>query len=145
MYESLTRYLNALETEDRLGEIIVDRVHKGITDDLIQMPFVDYGKTVTIIEQAIYDFEKSHPEFGLTCYSKILESNGLKWEMHSMIEADVEKLDGETIMALLMGAVRAERFCDEALLEFCESGTLIRWLQRLEQIDESFSKRTEQE
>lgn len=144
MYENLTRYLSALETEDRFGEFIVDRVHKGTTDDPIQMPFVDYGKTVRKIEQAIYDFEKSHPEYELTCYSKILVSNGLKWEMHSMIEADVEKLDGKAVMALLMGAVRAERFCDGALLEFCESGTLTRWLQRLEQIDESFSKRTEQ-
>lgn len=144
MYESLIRYLSALETEERFGEIIVDRVHKGTTDDPIQMPFVDYGKTVTIIEQAIYDFGESHPEFELTRYSEILESNGLKWEMRSMIEADVEKLDGKAVMALLMGAVRAERFCDGALLDFCESSALTLWLLRLAQIDESFSKRTEQ-
>ena len=50
--------------------------------------------------------------------------------------ADVSALDGKTVMALLVGAVRAERFCDGALLGFLETGCIGRWLQRLRQIDE---------
>ena len=50
--------------------------------------------------------------------------------------ADVSALDGKTVMALLVGAVRAERFCDGALLGFLESGCIGRWLRRLRQIDE---------
>lgn len=39
-------------------------------------------------------------------------------------------------MALLLGAVRAERFCDGALLGFFEDGSIRRWLVRLREIDE---------
>ena len=38
-------------------------------------------------------------------------------------------------MALLMGAVRAERFCDGALKEFVENGSITKWLERLKEID----------
>ena len=36
----------------------------------------------------------------------------------AMSGADVSELDGQAVMALLLGAVRAERFCDGALLGF---------------------------
>ena len=52
-----------------------------------------------------------------------------------MESADVSALDGQTVMALLVGAVRAERFCDGALLGFLESGCVERWLRRLREID----------
>ena len=39
-------------------------------------------------------------------------------------------------MALIIGAVRAERFCDGALLDFLDTGCILKWLQRLEEIDE---------
>ena len=54
-----------------------------------------------------------------------------------MSTADVSSLDGQTIMALIMGVVRAERFCDGELLEFFKDGSIEKWLQRLQQIDES--------
>lgn len=38
---------------------------------------------------------------------------------------------GQQVMALLMGAVRAERFCDGALKEFVENGSITKWLERL--------------
>ncbi|WP_081844068.1 DUF6508 domain-containing protein [[Clostridium] aminophilum] len=59
-------------------------------------------------------------------YGAILESNGLEWDIRSMQEADVSNLDAQAILALLLGAVRAERFCDGALLEFLESGAILR-------------------
>ena len=37
---------------------------------------------------------------------------------------------------LLWGAVRAERFCDGALLDFFESGSVLKWLEWLKTIDE---------
>lgn len=42
-------------------------------------------------------------------------------------------------MALLLGAVRAERFCDGALLDFFEDGSVKRWLLRLREIDDKGS------
>lgn len=49
--------------------------------------------------------------------------------------ADTSKLDGQTVMALLVASLRADRFCEGALLGFFESGTIRRWLIRLREID----------
>lgn len=136
MFESLTRYLSDLDKAEGYGDWIVDRESKGTMDDPIQMPYVDYGRVVVDVEQAIYSFVDEHPEFELTRYSDILERNGLKWDGRVMSEADVSKLDGQAVMALLLGAVRAERFCDGALLGFFEDGSVGRWLSRLKVIDE---------
>jgi hypothetical protein len=52
-----------------------------------------------------------------------------------MQKADVSVLDGKCIMALLLGAVRSERFCDGALLSFFKSGAIAKWLLRLKELD----------
>ena len=97
-------------------------------DDPIHMPYVNCGTTVMDIEQAIYAFVDEHPEYELNRYSDILERNGLKWDGRIMTEADVSELNGQAVMALLLGAVRAERFRDGALLSFFEDGCAKRWL-----------------
>lgn len=38
-------------------------------------------------------------------------------------------------MALITGAVRAERFCDGALLGFFKDGSIRKWLERLKELD----------
>jgi 3-oxoacyl-[acyl-carrier-protein] synthase III len=40
--------------------------------------------------------------------------------------ADVANMDAKTVIALLIGAVRAERFCDGALLSFLKDGSITR-------------------
>lgn len=136
MFESLTKHLPAIEKAEGFGNWVVDRESKGTMDDPIQMPYVSYGMTVTDVEQAIYAFVDEHPEYELTRYSDILERYGLKWDGRVMSEADVSELDEQAVMALLLGAVRAERFCDGALLGFFEDGSVKRWLLRLKEIDD---------
>lgn len=135
MFESLTKHLPAIENAEGFGSWVVDRESKGTMDDPITMPYVNYGPTVADIEQAIYDFVDEHPEYELTHYHDILERNGLEWDSQAMSGADVSELDGQAVMALLLGAVRAERFCDGALLGFFEDGSMRRWLLRLKGID----------
>ena len=135
MFESLTKHLPAIENAEGLGSWVVDRESKGTMDDPIKMPYVTYGLTVADVEQAIYDFVDEHPEYELTHYHDILERNGLEWGGQAMSGADVSELDGQAVMALLLGAVRAERFCDGALLGFFEDGSIRRWLLRLKEID----------
>ena len=135
MYEGLTRFLPLFDSMDEYGEVIVDKEHKGTVDDPIQWPFVAYSSIILELEQAIYAFHEAHYDYELTRYAEILEKNGLKWDMRSMTDADADKLDGQAVMALLMGAIRAERFCDGALLDFCESGAITRWLRRLDELD----------
>lgn len=133
MYESLTRLIPGLIEE--YGTLIVDNESKGTMDDPIRMPFVDYSPAVIELEKAVYAFKAEHPDFELTKYEEILSSNGLEWSRRSMSEADVSDADGKFVMALLMGAIRAERFSEGTLIGFCEDGSVMRWLKRLQQID----------
>ena len=57
----------------------------------------------------------------------------------TMREVDTSALDGKCITALLMGAIRADRFSEGALLHFFEAGTITKWLNRLKEIDEKKS------
>ena len=57
-----------------------------------------------------------------------------RW-VKSMSEADVSRLDGKCVMAMIVGAVRAERFCDGALLGFFKDGSIRKWLERLRELN----------
>lgn len=139
MFESLTKHLSAIENAERFGNWVADRESKGTMDDPIKMPYVNYGTTVADVEQAIYDFVDEHPEYELTRYRDILERNGLEWGSQAMSGTNVSELDGQAVMAFLLGAVRAERFCDGALLGFFEDRSVKRWLLRLREIDDKGS------
>ena len=119
MYEKLTAYIPRLQS-DEFGKWFIDTKNDG---------------TIRGLVGEIYDFMDNHPEFGLNRYQDILKENGLEWSTDSMSTADVSGLDGKAVMALLLGADRAERFCDGALLRFCKNGSILRWLTRLQEID----------
>ena len=135
MYESLTQLIPKL-TEGEYAAWIEDNKSKGTMDDPIHMPFVDYSPAVIKLIKAVYAFKDEHPDFELTKYEEILSSNGLEWSRRSMSEADVSDADGKLVMALLMGAIRADRFSEGSLLGFCEDGSVLRWLKRLQEIDD---------
>ena len=135
MYESLTRLIPKLG-EEEYGTLIVDNESKGTMDDPIRMPFVDYSPAVIELMKAVYAFKDEHPDFELTKYEEILNSNGLEWSRQSMSEADVSNADGRLVMALLLGAIRADRFSEGTLLGFLEEGSVLRWLKRLKEIDD---------
>jgi hypothetical protein len=97
---------------------------------------VDYSPAVTELMKAVYAFKAEHPDFELTKYEEILNSNGLEWSQRSMSEADVSNADGRLVMALLLGAIRADRFSEGTLLGFLEEGSVLRWLKRLKEIDD---------
>ena len=113
----------------------LDKKNDGTMEHPIQIPFVGYNSLVGEFETELYQFSNNHPEYKLTSYGTILEKNGLMWGSKEMCEAVVNKLDAQCVLALLMGAVRAERFCDGALLEFFKNGCILKWLKRLEDID----------
>ena len=134
MYEGLTDILRELP-QGEYGSWIIDHENDGSPEHPIQMPFVSYSGLVRKFMDAVYTFEKNHPEYGLNRYRDILEQNGIKWGSVSMDAVDVSGKDGICVMALLLGAVRAERFCDGALLGFFQKGSIQRWLERLKEID----------
>ncbi len=116
---------------DEYGEWVIDKKHKGTIDDPIQFPFPSYSDVVHELIRQVYSFEEENPDFELTNYRRLLSERGLEWGSKALEQADVSSIDAQGIMVMLMGIVRAERFCDGAILAACESGAILRWLQRL--------------
>ena len=138
MYESLTCFIKRLDGSS-YGEWAKDLDGDGSPEHPYQMPFVVYDRTVYELMKAIQAFVGEYREMGLTRYSEILKMSGIEWGARSMSEADVSQLDGRTVVALLVGAMRADRFCDGAFLGFCEDGSIRKWLMRLKEIDAGHS------
>ena len=132
-FAELTKYLPLLEN-DNIGSWIIDRENDGTPEHPIQIPFVNYSEMVHRFIDDVYAFSDNNKDFELNRYGEILERNGLEWGSKSMSEADVSSLDAQCVMALIMGAVRAERFCDGALLGFFKDGSIRRWLERLKEV-----------
>ena len=135
-YSALTKYINLLKN-DNAGEWICDKENDGSSERPIQLPFVNYSIVVQKLEDDIYKFAKESDEIVPSKYADILNANGIEWNYYSMMNADASVLDAQCILALLIASLRAERFCDGALLGFIESGAVTRWLKRLQELDEA--------
>ena len=133
-FDSLTKYLSRL-SDDCFGTWIVDQENDGTMEHPIQMPFVNYSELVHNFIDDVMRIVDQWPEMELTHYGRILNDNGIEWGSKSMSEADVSKVDVTCVLALLVGAIRAERFCDGALLGFFKDGSIRKWLERLQEID----------
>lgn len=134
MYQPLTDYLPEIEREG-FGNWIIDKYNDGTPENPIQMPYIEYSQIIRRFIHDVYSFQENHPEYGLNRYSDILKENNLEWGKESMQKADVSTLGGKCIMALLVAAVRADRFCEGALLSFFRNGDITKWLLRLKEID----------
>ncbi|MBR4444546.1 MAG: hypothetical protein IKS37_01440 [Solobacterium sp.] len=135
MYEKLTEYLPKFEGLE-YGRWIYDHENDGTLEHPIRMPFVNYHSAVTDFMEAVYKFVNEHPELNLTEYQEILNVRGISWGIESMKNADASSLDGQTVMALILGAIRADRFSEGTLLVFFKDGFISQWLFRLKEIDE---------
>lgn len=144
VYKALTDYLANIE-QDSCGEWVIDRKSKGTAEDPIQMPYVSYSRMVQCFIHDAYQFMDDHTEYELTHYSDILRANGIEWGKQSMQEVDVSTRDGRCVMALIIGALRADKFATGALFSIFESGAIERWLLRLKEIDENMKDRIESE
>ena len=134
MYESLTKYLLEFPGDEK-GMWVIDKENDGTPEHPIQMPHVNYSMLVRNFTDDVYSFVDKHQEMGLRNYAEILKENGIEWGMDSMSTAVVENLDAKCVLAMILGAVRAERFCDGALLGFFENGSMARWIERLKKLD----------
>lgn len=135
-YSVLTKYINLLKN-DIVCEWSCDKENDGSSERPMHLPFVIYSITVDKLTDDIYKFAKESDEIVLSKYADILNANGIKWGYDSMMKADASELDAQCILALLIASLRAERFCDGALLEFIKNGAVIRWLKRLQELDEA--------
>jgi len=134
MYEALTNLIGKLDAACP-GKWMHEEGHAGTREDPIPMPWIKYDESVHELINKIYRFVDEHEELNLRHYEDVLAKKGIKWDLTSMKAAPVSELDGTTIMALLVGIVRAERFCDGIILEVVEDGTVVKWLRRLKELD----------
>ena len=70
-------------------------------------------------------------------YRDILKKNGISYNFHSMSRADVSRFDAEPVLALILGAFRAERFNQGIIIQFLKNNSIYKWLNRLKEIDEN--------
>jgi ADP-ribosylglycohydrolase len=82
-----------------------------------------------------YQFNESHPQYQMNNYHETFAQHGLTWDADSMRRADVSQLAAKVVLALLMGAVRADRINEGALRGFFRDGSIRKWLTRLKDID----------
>ena len=75
-----------------------------------------------------------HPEFRQ--YYFFLEKARIEWNFESMSKANEKILFSKTVVALLVGAMRADRFCWGAFHDFVECGCIERWLLKLKAVDD---------
>lgn len=135
-YSVLTKHINLLEN-DNACKWSCDKENDGSPKRPMHLPFVVYSITVDKLTDDIYKFAKESNEIVPSKYAEILQANGIEWGYDSMMKADASELDAQCILALLIASLRAERFCDGALLEFIKNGAVIRWLKRLQELDEA--------
>ena len=55
--------------------------------------------------------------------------------MESMAKTEVDNLDAKCVVALIYGAIRADRFGEGTLLAFLKDGFITKWLERLKTLD----------
>lgn len=134
-FNVLTKYIGKISKTASYGNWVIDGENDGTPEHPIHLPFVNFHKLVNAFVSELYQLSGIHPEYQLTNYNSILESNGLKWDAEVMRKANADKLDAKCILALIMGAIRAEHFCDGALLKFFQDGNMLKWLKRLKDID----------
>lgn len=133
-FDILTKYIPIIRL-DSISKRTVDIVNNGASAEPIQMPFVGYTEMVHNFIDDVYAFEERNKAMELTRYRDILKDNGLDWELEAMENADVLTLNAQAILALIMGAVRAERFSEGTLLDLFKSGRILKWLERLDDIE----------
>ena len=134
-FEKLTKYIPLLD-QTEIGNWVIDTENDGTIEHPIQFPFVAYSSLVSNFIDDVSGFVEDNPELHLNRYPDILEESGLEWSTQSMSGAIAEDLDAKVVCALIVGAVRAERFCDGALLKFFTNGSMMKWLHRLQEIEE---------
>ena len=140
-FKKLTDYIPKLEKIE-YGKVFPEKqTGDGSLERPFQMPYMVYADVVCELEEDVYRFERGNPQYGLARYHSIFEEQGIEWSEESMEKFDVTQAEAKVVLALILGAFRAERFCGGALKSFLEKGCVQKWLKRLEEIDDETIKR----
>ncbi|MFD1420727.1 DUF6508 domain-containing protein [Lactiplantibacillus songbeiensis] len=132
-YGELTNYISILETDD-LGRWVPVQ-GKGTMTESTQLPFVTYSEAVHQFIKDFYLFEEAKA-FYLHQYNQLLDSQGIKVNSEFLTAERIETFDDETVMAVIMGIIRNDRFAEGMLRHFLKNGVIGLLLKRLAALDE---------
>ena len=138
---TLTKYIGRFTGSDPYGYWVTDEKGDGSPENPFHFPWVNYRLPVDSFIVEANQFAFNHPEF--KSYIDVLERHGIKWDHDDMCRAKIDELDEECLVALIVGSVRAEKFCDSAFLRFLEEGCVQKWLKKLRDSDRSRLKKRE--
>lgn len=113
--------------------------HGGIEDkqpenNTFQMPFVVYTEIAHRLIFEIQEFVDQNPDYELRSYGKVLKERNIEFSQEAFNKVDLDNLDAQGVMAMLVGLMRAERFCEGTFLKNLQSGFIVKCIQRLEMI-----------
>ena len=136
MFESLTRYLEILKDRD-YGEFIpCEKDENGV----YVLRGFQYSKNVNMLEQDIYSFAEKHPKFNHTKYFKILEENNIDLQDPSLFKNKIQNLDPKIVFVVLFSLIRAEHFCEGAIMSSLKEGKIQECLKALMDFDNVHSQ-----
>ena len=129
-FESLTRFIEGMEATDSFGVWVDDERTDTSRENPPHVSFVRYGPIADSFHRCFYEFVEDHPEYQLNNYLALLDRFGIR----SIENAEPEMLDAQGVLTLLFTAIRGERFCDGFYYARLEDGSVLKWLNRLEEI-----------
>lgn len=130
-YESITKYIPLIENGN-FGDWAPLKVD---SDDVTQMPYVDYSDLIMDFLQDFYAYMTASAPF-LRDYQAILAKYlGAGWNIDRLPNVDVTSANEELTLALIMTVLRADRFAEGTLLHFLKNGRILAWLKHLQELD----------
>lgn len=136
-FKVLTKYIGKLDNEQLCGQWIYFGEENAESNEPYELPYESYKDLVDSFIREFNEFSDNHPEYQLSDYRSILNNYEVKWNRKSMRKANIELLDDKCILALIMAAIQADTISKMAFLNFLDDGSIIKWLKRLKNIDES--------
>lgn len=107
------------------------------SEDVVTLPFVIYSKEVMDFLLSVDNFLDIENNDIFFDYKALLERENIEYSMDTFIDADINTLQAETLCAMIIGTIRANRFCEGVLLEAFEHGHILKWLKRIKDLDEA--------
>lgn len=105
------------------------------SDDTMVMPSVSYNSAVY---RFLFDFElfiAKKTDIIHHNYEDVLKQAKIKNNIQDFYNTDINILSSDVILAMIIGILRKDRFCEGILLEAFDNGIILKWLKRIKEID----------
>lgn len=126
MYEKLTKYLELITDDNKMGNWIIDKNHTGTEDEPMVMPYVQYSNLVHDFLHDFYDLgiaDKNYFE-NTRSYRELIDDTD-----------NYINFTEQQLISTLTYFIRGDRFCEGLLLNKFQDGTIEAILKQLSKFD----------